>query len=126
MDNQKNILDKDWMNDDADGQLLIDVYQDEKNIYVRSTIAGVDPKDLDISLNNDLLTIRGSRKKEVDFDNFDYFYQECYWGSFSRSIILPVEVDQDKIQASLKNGVLTVKLPKSTKKRNIPIKIKTD
>lgn len=126
LDNPKNILDQDWMTDDAEGQLLIDVYQDEKNIYVRSTIAGVDPKDLDISLNNDLLTIRGTRNKEVDFDNFDYFYQECYWGSFSRSVILPVDVDQEKIQASLKNGVLTIKLPKSTKKRNIPIKIKTD
>lgn len=116
----------DWMQDDADGQLLIDVFQDEKNIYIKSTIAGVEPGDLEISLNNDLLTIKGRRKSETDFENYDYFYQECYWGSFSRSVILPVEVEESKIQANLKNGVLTIKLPKSDRKRNIPIKVKMD
>lgn len=122
----QNNLDPNWMDDEADGQLLIDVYQDEDNIYVRSTIAGVEADDIDISLNNDLLTIRGKRKKEIDFDEHDYFYQECYWGSFSRSVILPVEIIQEKIQANLKNGILVIKLPKSDKKRNIPIKVKSD
>lgn len=119
-------VEHDWMQDDADGQLLIDVFQDEKNIYIKSTIAGVEPSDLEISLNNDLLTIRGRRKSETDFENYDYFYQECYWGSFSRSVILPVEVEESKIQANLKNGVLTITLPKSDRKRNIPIKVKMD
>ena len=123
---EKNLSTSDWMNDDAEGQLLIDVYQDEENIYVRSTIAGVEADDIDISLNNYLLTIRGKRKKDIAFDEHDYFYQECYWGSFSRSVILPVEIIQEKIQATLKKGILVIKLPKSDKKLNIPIKVKSD
>lgn len=115
-----------WMGSQTEGQLLIDVYQDDKNIYIKSTIAGVRPENLDISLNNDMLTIRGTREDEIDFDNADYFYQECYWGSFSRSVILPVEVKHDKISAAMKNGVLTITLPKAIKKRQISIKIKND
>ena len=116
----------DWMDSQTEGQLLIDVYHDEKNIYIKSTIAGVKPDDLDISLNNDMLTIRGTRVGEVDLENTDYFYQECYWGGFSRSIILPVEVKHDKISATMKNGVLTITLPKANKKRQIPIKVNHD
>ncbi|MBI3290762.1 Hsp20/alpha crystallin family protein [Candidatus Falkowbacteria bacterium] len=113
-----------WLDDESEGQLLLDVYQDDKNIYVKSTIAGVKPEDLDISINNDMLTIRGVRDGETAFEKADYFYQECYWGSFSRSIILPFEVKSDKVSAELKNGVLTIALPKDKRQRNIPIKIK--
>jgi HSP20 family protein len=112
-----------WSNIDNEGQLLLDVYQDEQNLYIKSTIAGVKPEDLEISINNDLLTIRGSRQGQNETGEIDYFYRECYWGSFSRSIILPVEVKHDKISAVLKNGVLTITLPKIEKKRNIPVQI---
>lgn len=115
-----------WISSETEGQLLIDVYQDEKNIYIKSTIAGVKPDDLEISLNNDMLTIRGMRDGGIDFAKADYFYQECYWGSFSRSVILPVEVKHDKISATLKNGVLTITLPKAIRKRNIPVKVNND
>ena len=117
-----------WLEEEAEGQLLLDVYQDKDNIYIKSAIAGVKPEDLEISLNNDMLTVRGTRKSErvADASDVDYFYQECYWGSFSRSIILPVEVKTDKISAVLKNGVLTITLPKTLRRTNIPIKVKED
>ncbi len=106
-----------------EGQLLLDVYQDEKNIYIASTIAGANPEDLEINLNNDMLTIRGTRQAGVDIASTDYFYQECYWGSFSRSIILPMEIKHEKIKADLKNGVLTITLPKAKKRNTIAIDI---
>ena len=112
-----------WPTGEDEGELLLDVYQDDKNIYVKSTIAGVKPANLEISINNDMLTIRGRRTQEDEVKEKDYFYQECYWGSFSRSLILPVEVKTDQISATLKDGVLTVTLPKLKRQRNIPIKI---
>jgi len=108
-----------------EGELAVDVYQDEKNLYLRSTIAGVELENLEISLSNDLLTIRGSRHdEEVASGGKEYFCQECYWGAFSRSVILPVEVKSDEVSATLKNGVLTVVLPKLERRQNIPIKVK--
>ena len=116
-----------WLNqDNNDGQLLLDVFQDEENIYIKSTIAGVKSEDLDISIHNDMLTIRGKRTQEDEVEEKDYFYKECYWGSFSRSIILPTEVKSDKIFAVLKHGVLTITLPKLERRRNIPIKVNDD
>lgn len=98
---------------DEEGQLSVDVYQDNNSIIIKSTIAGVEPDDIDISFHNDMLTIRGERKHEKSIDEDDYFYKECYWGSFSRSIILPLEVQTDKIKATIKNGILTIVLPKT-------------
>ena len=115
----------DWFDSSGDneGQLLLDVFADEENIYVKSTIAGVKPEDLEISINNDMLTVRGSREHGREVEDTDYFYQECYWGSFSRSIILPAEVRSDQVSADLKSGVLTITLPKANRSRNIPIKV---
>ncbi|TFG35236.1 MAG: Hsp20/alpha crystallin family protein [Parcubacteria group bacterium] len=107
--------DESWLTENFDGQLSVDVYQTEKEIVVKSTIAGVAVEDLDISLHNDMLTIRGKRNKDYEINPDDYFYQECYWGGFSRSIILPIEVKADEIAATLKNGILTVTLPKAQK-----------
>jgi HSP20 family protein len=97
---------------DEEGQLSVDVYQDKNSIIIKSTIAGVEPDDIDISFHNDMLTIRGERKHDKTIEEDDYFYKECYWGSFSRSIILPLEVQVDKIKATIKNGILTIMLPK--------------
>ena len=97
---------------DEEGQLSVDVYQDNNNIVIKSTIAGVEPDNIDISFHNDMLTIRGERKHDKTISDDDYFYKECYWGSFSRSIILPLEVQVDKIKATIKNGILTIVLPK--------------
>jgi HSP20 family protein len=114
-----------WMDEDyEEGQLSIDVYQTPRSIVVKSTIAGVKPDDIGISLNNDMLTIRGKRQMKENIRDEDYLYRECYWGSFSRSIILPVEVAADKIEAELENGVLTVSLPKAKSAKQISIKVK--
>ncbi|MBI4652794.1 Hsp20/alpha crystallin family protein [Candidatus Kuenenbacteria bacterium] len=110
-----------WL--EEDGQLSVDVYQTKDNIVIKSTIAGVKPEDIDISINNDMITIRGSRHQEFEVDKEDFFYQECYWGNFSRSIILPVEVKTEEIAAELENGVLTITLPKATKSKAINIKV---
>jgi len=98
---------------DAEGQLTIDVYQTENEIVIKSTIAGVKPEDLDVSINNDMVTIRGERKNEEIVSSENYYYQECYWGGFSRSVVLPVEILSEKSEASLKNGILTIRLPKA-------------
>ena len=115
--------DENWAGD-SEGQLTIDVYQTENDIVIKSTIAGVKPEDLDVSINNDMVTIRGDRKNEEKVEGENYYYQECYWGTFSRSVILPVEVLADKIEASMKNGILTVRLPKAdtTKTKKIQVR----
>lgn len=111
-------------NDGAEGQLTIDVYQTENDIVIKSTIAGVKPEDLDVSINNDMVTVKGERKNEEIVDNGNYYYQECYWGSFSRSVLLPVDVIPEKADASLKNGILTIRLPKAdtTKTKKIQVR----
>lgn len=108
---------------EEEGQLTIDVYQTPDDVVVLTTIAGVRAADLEITLNNDLLTIRGSRTNPSDAKPEEYFYQENYWGNFSRSVILPVDVDGDKVRAEMKDGVLKVLLPKATKAKTKRIKV---
>jgi len=110
--------------DEGEGQLTIDVYQTPNEIVVESTIAGVNPEDLDVDITNESVTIRGKRVKEKRVSEEDYFYQECYWGKFSRSIILPQEVDADNSTAVIKNGVLTIKLPKLNRQKTKKLKVK--
>lgn len=109
---------------DEEGQLTIDVYQTENDIIIKSTIAGVQSEDIDVSITNDMLTIKGIRRKNTSIPQGSYYYQELYWGPFSRSIILPIDVDADKIKADLKEGILTVKLPKAAKLKTKTIKVK--
>lgn len=109
---------------DQEGQLTIDVYQTESDIVIKSTIAGVKPEDLDIQINNDMVTIRGERRKEDEVRDEDYYYQECYWGAFSRSIILPVDVEANKSEAIMKNGILTIKLPKAETAKSRKIQVR--
>lgn len=115
-----------WFTEDYEGQLAVDVYQTKDNIIIKSTIAGVKPEDLEIYLHNDLLTIRGKRLQEYEETEADYFYKECYWGGFSRSIILPVEVQADKVEAIFKNGVLKIILPKSQKSKQINVQVREE
>jgi HSP20 family protein len=112
-----------WFAEDYEGQLSIDVYQTDNKLVVKSTIAGVKPEDLEVYIHNDLLTIRGKREQEAGEEVADYLYKECYWGGFSRSIILPFEVQVNEVQATLKNGVLTIILPKAPKSKSIPVRI---
>lgn len=115
----------DWMEKEAvsEGQLSVDVYHTDKKIIIQSTIAGAKPEDLKISLHHDLLTVHGTRSQPQMVSEDQYLYRECYWGPFSRSIILPAEVDSRKVEAALENGVLTVTLTK-TAPENIAIDFK--
>lgn len=115
---------KNSLGSETEGQLSIDVFQTPSDIVIKSTIAGVKPENLDIAITNDMVTIRGRRESDENLESDDYFYQECYWGPFSRSIILPADVQTEKSLATLKNGVLTIKLPKSEKIKTKKIEIK--
>jgi len=103
-----------WM--ETDGQLAVDVYQTKDFFVVQAPVAGIKPEDLNIFVENDFLIIKGKREKTEEIQEKDYFYQECYWGSFSRKVSLPENLDSSKIKASLKKGILTVKIPKITQK----------
>lgn len=107
----------------SEGELAIDVYETDSDFIIQSTIAGVKPEDLDVTIENDIVTIRGSRQKQVIENTKKSYYQECYWGSFSRQVILPEEVDGTNSEASLKDGVLTLKIPKVPKVQKHKIKV---
>jgi HSP20 family protein len=116
-------FDRDFFEYDQEGQLAVDVYETKDRFVVKSTIAGTDPDNLEISLNKDVLTIRGKRESNKELEEADYLYQECYWGRFSRTIILPADVDDDKVDATIEQGVLTVVLYKSKRSAGIKIKV---
>lgn len=120
--NSKEGASEDWLSE-YEGQLTIDMYQTKDNVIIKSTIAGVKPEDIDITIANDMVTVRGERKRDFEASSEDYFYQECYWGSFSRSVVLPVDVDIENVEADLKDGILTVILPKAAKAKAKKIKV---
>ena len=117
---------KGTLESESEGQLTIDVYQTPTEIVVESAIAGVNPDDIDINATNDSITIKGSRHRDREIDNGDYFYQECYWGKFSRSVILPQEVDPENAAVNFKNGILTVRLPKLNRQKSKKLKVKVE
>ncbi|HEY4496968.1 MAG TPA: Hsp20/alpha crystallin family protein [Candidatus Paceibacterota bacterium] len=123
MENEENKFN---LEEEGEGQLTVDVYQTQDDIVVESTIAGIKPEDIDIEVTNESITIKGDRHREEAVSDRDYFYRECFWGKFSRSIILPQEVDPDKAHSSLKNGVLTIKLPKIHRNKSKKLKIKSE
>lgn len=96
-----------------EGQLSIDVYQSGDRLIVKSTIAGARPEDIEVILSDDALVIRGCREMDEFVEHHNYLYRECYWGKFSRTIILPFEVDEEKVEVDLERGVLTIVLPKA-------------
>jgi HSP20 family protein len=115
-----------WTEDETEqeGELSVDVYQTPEMIVVKSMIAGVRPEDLDISITRSLVTIRGKREEErVAHDN-DFFARELYWGSFSRTIQLPEEIDVDEAEAIEKHGLLILRLPKLDKKKQSKLKVR--
>ena len=117
---------EDRKNDGApEGQLTIDVYQTPEEIVVESAVAGVKPEDLDISVSNDAVAIRGERHREHRMQDEEYLYQECYWGRFSRSIILPEEVDAERASVDFKNGILVIHLPKMNRQKSKKLRIRT-
>lgn len=115
----------DWSSRSLDeGQLSVDVFRDKNDLVIRSTVAGVAPEDLDIAIHGDLLTVRGKRDHGREVKEDDWYYRECYWGAFSRSVVLPYEVNADRAEASIKNGLLEIRVPiRKSGERNIRVKI---
>ena len=112
--------------DGEEGQLTIDVYQSGDFVGVKSIIGGARSDDLDISITSDMVTIKGARKNPDEVKAEDYYYQECFWGNFSRSVILPCDIKTDKVRATMKNGILTIKLPKIEKNSSMRIKVEEE
>lgn len=112
---------------EEEGQLTIDAYKNSNSIIIQSFMAGVKPDDLDVTITRDMVTIKGKRIKSNSASSSDYIYEELYWGTFSRSIVLPEEIDVDNSEASFsKSGVLTITLPKIDKNKVQRIKVKND
>lgn len=102
-----------WDEDDSvPGQLAVDVYETKDKLVVKARTAGVNKHDLDVSISDNQLTIRGTLSSGTEEGVENYFLQECYWGEFSRTIALPVPVKEDEIEAVLKDGVLTISFGK--------------
>ena len=112
-----------WL--ETEGQLAVDVFQTEDDLVIQSTIAGVRGDDLDVAIEGDKVTIRGKREKPTKDEKINYFYQECYWGPFSREIILPVEIDPSRATALFKEGVLIIRMPKIAREKKRKIAIRT-
>ena len=114
-----------WINNaPEEGELNIDVYQNPNEIIIKTMVAGVKPEDLDVSISRDMVTIKGKRENERTIADDDYFHKELYWGSFSRAIVLPQEIDVDASEAIEKHGLLILKLPKLDKNRQTRLKVR--
>lgn len=106
-----------YLNESEEGELTVDVYADGDNIVIETLVAGLDSDSLDISIAHDLVTIRGERKRTKEIPSKNYYYQECFYGEFSRTILLPTDIDPDKAKANFsKNGILTIVMPKIEQK----------
>lgn len=109
-----------WEAGTEEGQLAVDVLENDTDLFVVATMAGTDASDIELHLHNDLLTIRGRRSLTVG-EGAHFFYEENFWGPFSRTVVLPVDIDVNRVQSEYKNGVLTVRLPKARVNSSIPI-----
>ena len=108
----------------GEGQLPVDVHQTPSEIIIRAFVAGVRPDELSISISRDMVVIEGSRMEQGEASGPDYFTRELFWGSFSRSILLPQEVDVDSSTANAKDGLLTIILTKLDKARQTKLRVR--
>lgn len=109
----------------AKGQLAVDVFQTEDDIVVLAPVAGIKVEDVEVLVKEDVLTIRGMRSLDFDVPQKNYYAQECFWGEFTRSIVLPSAVNTAKIEASFQDGILKIQIPKANKVKMQIIKIKS-
>lgn len=115
-----------WIEEEnEDAELTVDVYQTPTDIVVQTMVAGVRPEDLELTISRDMITIRGKREESRTIDEENYFTKELFWGSFSRTIMLPQEIDPEEAEAVAKQGLLTIKLPKIDKEKKTSIKVKS-
>lgn len=116
----------DWLEEDTgEGQLGVDVYHTNDEIIIKTMVAGVRPEDLDISITRDMVVIKGKREETQGISEDHYFHKELYWGSFSRTVLLPQEVESDNAEAVERHGLLIIRLPKINKERQTRLKVKS-
>ena len=116
----------DWIEEEtSEGELAMDVYQSPDEIIIKAMIAGVRPEDLEVDITRDMVTVRGQREERKQIDEEDYFYQELYWGGFSRTILLPQEIEPEEATAIEKHGLLEIRLPKIDRKKSTKLKVKS-
>jgi HSP20 family protein len=115
----------DWMaeGDPTEGQLAVDVYQTAGDMVIKAPVAGVDEVNIDITVQTDSVSIKGERKEEKEVADEHYHARECYWGAFSRTVMLPEEGDPEGARATFKNGILTVRIPKSKKHQAFKLRV---
>lgn len=111
--------------EERDGELPVDMYQTGDAIVIRALVAGVDPEDLDIAITRDMVTLKGRREEVQEAPDEDYYHRELFWGSFSRTILLPEEVIIDEAEAKEKHGLLEIVLPKLDKDRSARLTVKS-
>lgn len=123
---EENEEKKDWFNQEKIGEMIIDAYETDEEIVIFSAVGGITPKDIELSLEDQMLTIKGARKKpeQNDGKKKKYFCQECFWGEFVKKLILPQEIDISKAKATVKNGIFHLRIPKKTESEEIKIEIK--
>lgn len=121
-----NNHDANWLKEDAEeGELAVDVFQTPTEIVIKAMIGGVRPEDLNISITREMVTIKGKREETETVTGPDYFQQELYWGSFSKTILLPAEVEPEEAEAVERHGLLTVRLPKVDRARIQKLKVRS-
>lgn len=108
----------------SEGQLPVDVYQTPSEIVIRTFIAGVRPDEVNVSISRDMVTIEGAREERATVSESDYFHHELFWGSFSRTILLPQEIDVENSSAGAKDGLMTIILPKLDKAKQTKLRVK--
>lgn len=108
-----------------EGELPVDMYQTRDAIVIRALVAGVSPTDMDIQITRDMVTIRGVREEYQESADDNYYHRELFWGSFSRTLLLPEEVVIDEADASEKHGLLEIRLPKLDKNRSTQLRVKS-
>ncbi len=110
---------------EEEGQLTVDVYQTASEIVLKTMVAGVRPEDLDINITRDMVTIKGKREESKEIADEDYFHRELYWGSFSRTVMLPEEIEVEEAEAVERHGLLVIKLPKIDKAKQNKLRVKS-
>ncbi len=125
-DNETEIEVESILDDEEEGQLAVDMCQTPTEIIIKTMVAGVKPEDLEINITRDMVTIRGKRLESYEAKENDFFHKELYWGSFSRTIVLPAEVEIEEAEAAEKHGLLTLILPKIDKNRQSKLKVRTN
>ena len=129
-DNDESIIEEEennkWLSEsNNDGELTVDVFETPNSIIIKTIVAGVKKEDMEINLSRDMITIKGKREVEEDIEDENYFHRELFWGTFSRTVLLPHKIDIERAEATENQGLLTIKLPKIDKGRQARLKVKS-